>query len=197
MPSFERIAARIVQTLWPQAASRKPQQKQKQKVIFLNISENEALGYPAMGAGPEKGRAMKNGLLCLPLLIAGCTSVTVEPVDPADGIVYVCIQDNAKVMVSDFLPVVQAGFERHGIATQVFSGALPQKCEYVLSYTALRSWDMAPYLSHAELWLDRRGQRVASAEYHLNGKGGLSLMKWQGTQAKMDPVIDQLLGGAR
>jgi len=139
---------------------------------------------------------MKKGFLLLPLCLAACTSITVQPVDPGVGIVYVCVQDNPKVIVSDFVPVVRAGFDRHGISTEVFSGSLPEKCEYVLTYTALRSWDMAPYLSHAELWLDRRGRRVASAEYHLNSKGGFSLMKWQGTQTKMDPVIDELLGGA-
>jgi hypothetical protein len=31
--------------------------------------------------------------------------------------------------------------------------------------------------------------------YHLKGGGGLSVMKWQGTASKMDPVIDELLAG--
>lgn len=52
---------------------------------------------------------------------------------------------------------------------------------------------MSPYLSHAELRLEKGGHRIAYAEYHLRGKGGLSLSKWQGTKTKMDPVIDQLL----
>lgn len=54
---------------------------------------------------------------------------------------------------------------------------------------------MKPYLSHAELQLHRAGQQVASAEYHLRGKGGFSLTKWAGTKSKMDPVIDELLAG--
>jgi len=29
----------------------------------------------------------------------------------------------------------------------------------------------------------------------LKGAGGFSLMKWQGTKTKMDPVIDELLSG--
>jgi hypothetical protein len=64
-----------------------------------------------------------------------------------------------------------------------------------LSYTARRSWDFAPYLAQAELWLRQDGKQVGYAEYHLVGGGGLSLMKWQGTKTKMDPVIDQLLSG--
>jgi hypothetical protein len=58
----------------------------------------------------------------------------------------------------------------------------------------LRSWDFAPYLAQAELWLRKDGDQVGYAEYHLVGGGGFSLMKWQGTKTKMDPVIDQLFG---
>jgi hypothetical protein len=64
-----------------------------------------------------------------------------------------------------------------------------------LSYTARRSWDFAPYLAQAELWLRQDGKQVGYAEYHLVGGGGFSLTKWQGTKTKMDPVIDQLLEG--
>ena len=56
----------------------------------------------------------------------------------------------------------------------------------------LRSWDFVTYLSHAELRIEREGRQVAFAEYHLIGKGGLSLMKWASTKEKMDPVIDEL-----
>ena len=65
----------------------------------------------------------------------------------------------------------------------------------LLTYTALRAWDFSPYLSRAELRLEKNGMKVAEAEYHLRGKGGYSLMKWEGTKSKMDPVIEQLLKG--
>lgn len=127
------------------------------------------------------------------LLVAACTSVRVRPVDSAAGVKHVCIENNPKVIVSDFVPVVRDGFSRHGISTEMFSEQAPAGCEFVLTYTALRSWDVAPYLSHAELHLLRKGEEVASAEYHLKGKGGYSPKKWQSTKTKMDPVIDELL----
>ena len=127
------------------------------------------------------------------IALAGCTSVTVKPVDPSLSLKMVCIQENPKVMVDDFVTVLRDGFDRHAIATEVHSGQMPPQCEYVLTYTALRSWDMATYLSHAELRIEKAGRQIAYAEYHLNGKGGLSLTKWAGTKSKMDPVIDQLL----
>ena len=96
------------------------------------------------------------------------------------------------MQVNDFIPVLRDGFDRHGIATEVYSGQKPEKCEYILTYTALRSWDFSPYLSHAELRIEKDGRQIAYAEYHLKGKGGLSLTKWASTREKMDPVIDEL-----
>lgn len=127
------------------------------------------------------------------LILTGCTAVDVRPVDKSIALKNVCIKENPKVKVTDFLHVVREGFDRHGIATEMFSGSIPNECEYILTYTALRSWDITPYLSHAELWLEKNGKQIAYAQYHLKGKGGLSLTKWKGTKAKMDPVIDNLL----
>jgi hypothetical protein len=126
------------------------------------------------------------------VLAAGCTSISVRPVDHSLGMRHVCIQENSRVRVVDFVPVLRDGFDRHGVATEVFTGLKPERCEYVLTYTALRSWDFSPYLSHAELKIEKDGRQVAYAEYHLKGKGGLSLTKWASTREKMDPVIDEL-----
>ena len=127
-------------------------------------------------------------------VFSACTSVTVRRPDSNLVIKHVCIQENPKVWVSDFLPVLKNGFTRHNIATTIYSGTTkPAGCEYSLSYTARQSWDVAPYLSHAELWLEKDGRQIGYAEYHLIGKGGFSLMKWEGTKTKMDPVIDELL----
>lgn len=127
--------------------------------------------------------------------LAACTSVTVRPIDASLAVTHVCIQENPRVEVGDFVDVLRDGFDRHGISNRVFSGSPPQGCEHVLTYTALRSWDFSPYLSHAELRLEKDYKQVAYAEYHLNGKGGFDLTKWAGTKSKMDPVLDQLLAG--
>ncbi len=128
------------------------------------------------------------------LTVTACTSVTVQPVSSSADILHVCIQANPQVQVDDFVPVIQERLQYHGIGSELFSGRAPRRCEYVLTYTALRSWDISAYLSHAEISLQQHGNRVAYAEYHLKGKGGFSLMKWADTKSKMDPVIDELLG---
>lgn len=129
------------------------------------------------------------------LALAACTSVKVKPVDQNVDMKHVCIQTNPAVIVDDFIMVMQDGFQRHGIAAEVYAHDLPAACRYVVNYTALRSWDFKPYLSHAEVHITEHGRLVASATYHLNGKGGFDMSKWRGTKAKMDPVMDQLLGG--
>lgn len=125
--------------------------------------------------------------------VAGCTSVTVTPVASSTQLHNVCIVNNPQVIVSDFVPVLRDGFARHHIATSVVEQSQAQSCVVTLTYTALRSWDLKPYLSHAELRLWRSGMQIGFAEYHLNGKGGYDLGKWRGTKSKMDPVIDRLL----
>jgi hypothetical protein len=143
---------------------------------------------------------MSNLRLVLPLLAAAtllgaCTATRVTPLQAAAD--QMCIEENPKVQVSDFVPVLQEGFARHGIQTQVHSQIPRADCPYVVTYSARRSWDMAPYLSTAEITiLGPRRQTLAKANYHLRGKGGLSLMKWQGTKSKIDPVIDELLASA-
>jgi len=126
-------------------------------------------------------------------ILAGCTSVTVRPITSSVQLHNVCIVNNPKVEVSDFVPVLRDGFARHNIATTVVEQSQARSCHVTLTYTALRSWDFKPYLSHAELRLWQDGKQIGYAKYHLNGKGGLDFGKWRGTKAKMDPVIDKLL----
>lgn len=131
-------------------------------------------------------------------LMAGCTSVRVQPVSAGLNVKNVCIEENTRTTVEDFLPVVRDGFKRHGVATRVVSAPAPKECEYVLNYIAYKDYDgLSTYLNHAELELKQNGTIVASAVYHLIGSGGMSLMKWQDTQTKMEPVIDELLKHVR
>ena len=133
-------------------------------------------------------------LVFISLFVSACTSVQVKPLDKKHSITHICIKNNPRVKVTSFLSVIRNGFDDHGISSTMFDGAAPDDCQYILTYTALRSWDISTYLSHAELRLeDREGKRLAYAKYHLKGKGGLSLMKWASVESKMKPVIDELL----
>lgn len=130
------------------------------------------------------------------ILVTACTSVSVQPVPEQAYMMGVCIRENDKVKVEDFLGVLRDGFERHGILTKVYrSDVPPSDCDFLVSYTATRKWDFTDYLAHAEIRIERAGRKVAAAEYHLRAGGGLTLTKFASTKSKIDPVIDALLGG--
>jgi len=136
-------------------------------------------------------------LVFLSLALAyGCTTVTVRPVDAALPIKHACIK-NGEEMCYDgqMMDVIRDGFARHGITSQIYNGDPPAGCEYRLTYYCERDWDLVMVMTHAELRVYRGSGEIGYAEYHLIGQGGLSLMKYQSTRTKMDPVIDELLSG--
>jgi hypothetical protein len=108
---------------------------------------------------------------------------------------HVCIQDNPQVIIDDFVEYLRDDFQRHGITTEVIGTQRPRHCEYVLSYTARRSWDITTYMSTASLSMTRNGHSIASVNYRLKGKGGMSLAKFKGTESKLDGIVDELLAG--
>lgn len=140
---------------------------------------------------------MKKVFIFCCIFLTGCTAIEVMQVESSHNLKHVCIENNPKVIVSDFLSTVEDVFQDHKITTEVYSGELPKRCEFKLTYTARRSWDFTPYLSHAELRLFKDSERIGYAEYHLKGKGGLSLNKWASVKSKMTPVVNQLLSQYR
>jgi hypothetical protein len=128
------------------------------------------------------------------LFFEGCTSVKVRPVDGNLGVSNIYIIENKDVSVDDFLTVLIKGCSRHGINTSVVSVNFESgEKDFVLVYSANRSWDFAPYLSQAKISIYKNILQVGSAEYRLIGDGGFSLYKWQGTETKIGPVMDELL----
>ena len=59
------------------------------------------------------------------LSLIGCTSIQVKPIDPDINLQHVCIKENPKVIVADFVSVLRDGFDRHGVSTEVFAGPTP------------------------------------------------------------------------
>ncbi len=129
----------------------------------------------------------------LGLSLCACTALSVQPMDDAVNAKHICIKRNAAVIRSDFLPTLEKGFQNHGITTEVFNDIQPDNCEFIATYTATQAWDMAMVLKDAEVWIHQDGTQIAYANYHLRGGGGFSLMKWQGADAKILPLLDQLL----
>ncbi len=133
-------------------------------------------------------------LVVLPFIISGCTSIQVQPVDTKNEIDRICIEENHKVVVHDFLPTIRSRIETHGIATSVYDKPNPNDCQFILTYSAYKAWDFGTYMHKAELRLEENGIKIGYAEYRLRNRGGLSVFKWQSTKTKINPVVDELLG---
>jgi len=136
---------------------------------------------------------IKLSFLILPIFLIGCSSMKVEPISSKYKMSHVCIENNPRVIVGGFVKVIKDRFDYHGIDTERYTPPKPKHCTFKLTYTALRSWDFTPYLSHAEMRLYKQNERIGYAEYHLIGKGGFDLSKWKSVKSKMTPVIDKLL----
>jgi hypothetical protein len=127
--------------------------------------------------------------------LSGCTTVNVRALPDVQSIKEVYIIENPKVAVDDFLEVLTSGFENHGIGVRVGSEDGAPNHGYVVRYVAYRKWDLKPYMTDASIDVSRDGLHIAHADYHLVNGGGLDLGKFAGTHSKIDPIINQLLGG--
>jgi hypothetical protein len=154
-------------------------------------------------------------ILLAGLSIGGCTSITVNPLDASHNVNHICIRENPRVAVNDLVPVITDGLTRHHIQSEFIASNLdkekvqdeeghsdhyymeitqvPDRCDFSLAYTARQTWDFTTYLSTADIEISNKTGVIATANYHLVNKGGLSLLKWQGVKTKIDPVMDQLL----
>jgi hypothetical protein len=128
--------------------------------------------------------------------VTGCTIQTaVSPLSADRAVAEICILENPKVIIPDFLPVLQEGIQRNGLRSKVYR-EVPNACAYVLEYVAFQKWDGAPILSQANISLYNGKELVGTASYKLPngifGGGGINPAKWDSTREKLDPLLDKL-----
>lgn len=129
--------------------------------------------------------------------LVGCTSIQINNTTGfnPDSIKQVCIVHNPKVIIRDFDRLVEKSFARYNIDSKtVKNNDDLSLCQTTLNYTALRSWDFAPYMVSAQFNLLQNGRQVSEASFRLKGNGGLGLNKWRSTETKINELVDELLG---
>jgi len=140
---------------------------------------------------------MKNFLFLGALLaLTGCTSIQVNNTTGfnPESIRQVCVINNPKVIIKDFNQIVERSFARYNIQAKTYNDTDNLSlCQTTLHYTALRSWDFAPYMVSAQFNLLQNGRQVSEASFKLKGNGGLALNKWRSTETKINELVDQLL----
>lgn len=130
------------------------------------------------------------------IALTGCTSIQVNNATGfnAKSIKQVCVVDNPKVIIRDFNQIIERSFARHGISARTFKDSDDLSvCQTTLNYTALRSWDFAPYMVSAQFNLLQNGRQVSEASFRLKGNGGLALNKWRSTETKVNELVDELI----
>ena len=126
------------------------------------------------------------------LLVMGCTiSQSVDPV--ATRPAQVCIARNDAVHMAGFHDELVRQIESRGVAVRSLDGAVPEDCRYRVSYTANWKWDLAMYLSYAEINVFDGTQQVGSATYDAR-QGGANMGKFGPTAEKIEPLVAQLFG---
>lgn len=141
---------------------------------------------------------MKKIVLSIALIatVSGCTSIQVNNATDfnANNIRQVCIIHNPKVAIKDFDGIVARSFARYDIQSKILEDNDDiSMCQTVLHYTALRSWDLAPYMVSVQFNLIQNGRQVSESSFRLKGNGGLALNKWRSSETKVNELVDQLL----
>jgi hypothetical protein len=128
-------------------------------------------------------------------ILTGCASKVVNPISKEHNISHICIENNPKVIVSDFLPVMEDEFYNHGISSEVFYlDNMPKSCNVRVNYVAFQTWDLKTYLTRAEIRVYKDKKRIGYGMFNEDGGfASLSLNKWKSVHEKMKPIFDELL----
>jgi len=126
-------------------------------------------------------------------MVSGCApqQPPISPLGADLAVQTVCIEKNQTVQFEDFLPAVEDGFARHGIASKVYldPGDMPKDCDYTAKYTAERGWDLVFYLKTASVTVYQDKKKVAGLGYVLDG----AFSKFGSAKSKIDPRMDEML----
>ncbi len=129
-------------------------------------------------------------LILIVWILGGCTNIQVQTLHESPELV--CIQNNPKVIVKDFLPAVINEFQSRGIETYVYDGHIPpDDCNYIMTYTARRAWDMTLFMHTADIYINNtKGELVAKAHYDCGS--GLNMNKYKSTETKVNMMMQDL-----
>lgn len=127
------------------------------------------------------------------LMLSGCTiSTNIKPVPIK--ISNLCIKNNPSVFMDGFLPELKSQIESKGITTRVMDDVMAKDCSYQLEYTANWRWDLAMYLTYAELKVytnDNPRLSIGEAIYDARSGSG-RFDKFGPTANKISPLVKSL-----
>lgn len=135
-----------------------------------------------------------SALLMLIMVTAGC-SITqkVTPVGHLENKDICIIEDRA--VRSGFVEEYRKALAEKGYAIKMLpNGSSRDACEVTTTYLAKWSWDLAIYMSFAEIKVYRNGALFGEAYYDSRSGGG-RLDKFVDGEAKVRELVNQLFPG--
>jgi hypothetical protein len=133
-------------------------------------------------------------LAAVSVLFTGCAiNQTVKPVERfADK--KVCIIDNPAVKAGFMVSYKQALEAKGYMAQQMPATASIVECPITSTYVANWHWDLALYMSYANIKVYNVGKPIGEAVYDAN-RAGLNTGKFIDADKKIRELIDQLFPG--
>lgn len=131
-------------------------------------------------------------VLIVAVFLSACSiQQTVEKAEIPKGNA-LCIVENSDVR-DGFLKEFKSNLQSRNIPYQVVaSGAVPDSCIWTATYVANWTWDLALYMSYAEIKIFNRGQLDGRAVYDSR-KGGANLDKFIDAETKINELLNELL----
>ena len=127
--------------------------------------------------------------------LSGCAiTQSVKPVNTAD-ISEVCIVQNPPVRAGFLQTYVRLLGTKGYKVTQLPPGSTSSACPVVSTYMGLWSWDLALYLSFAEITVFRNGSEEGKAVYDSRG-GGANMNKFVKGEEKITELVNALFPGS-
>lgn len=78
---------------------------------------------------------------------------------------------------------------------QIASGSSPSSCPLTTTYVGTWSWDMALYMSYADIRVYQYGKQIGQAEYDSRRGGGRVIDKFIDAEKKITEMVNQLFPG--
>jgi len=146
------------------------------------------LGKSQLGALPLKIILVSLGVM---LVATGCSiKQHVEPAEVSED-AKVCIVENTDVREGFLIEFTKILDEKEGNYT-ITDIETARECEWKVTYTARWSWDLALYMSYAEINVYRYGVLDGQAVYDATMGGG-RLDKFIDSEPKIRELVEELM----
>jgi len=127
------------------------------------------------------------------ITLSGCTAIRVEnvtPIELKEQITIVVMKDGPTR--DSVLPVVVNKLKSMNYVVNVVDdGSKVATSDYLLNYRAWWSWDLAMYMSKADMTIKQNNAILGQVQYR--GKGGLNMAKWGDAEERLGIMIDVML----